>query len=45
MGKWKGVKRNLHKKPDAPLELYNLETDISEEHNVTEQYPHLTEKI
>ncbi|MHC4633189.1 MAG: arylsulfatase [Planctomycetota bacterium] len=30
MGKWKGIKQNLRKNPDAPLELYDLEKDISE---------------
>jgi len=34
MGKWKAIKKDLKKNPDAPLELYNLEEDIGEQHNV-----------
>ncbi|MCP4374056.1 MAG: sulfatase-like hydrolase/transferase, partial [Deltaproteobacteria bacterium] len=36
MGKWKGIKKDLKKNPDAPLELFDLENDISEEKNVAE---------
>jgi len=39
MGKWKGIKRDLRKNPDAPLELYDLENDVSEKNNMAEEYP------
>jgi arylsulfatase A-like enzyme len=39
MGKWKGIKRNLQKNPYAPLELYDLESDISEKDNVARNFP------
>jgi arylsulfatase A len=45
MGKWKGIKRNLRKAPDAPLELYNLEDDIGETNNVASAHPDITEEI
>jgi arylsulfatase A-like enzyme len=45
MGDWKAVKYNVLKNPNAPLELYNLSTDIGEEHNVAEQYPDIVEQM
>jgi arylsulfatase A len=40
MGRWKGIRNKLRKGP-APIELYNLEKDISEKENVAEQHPEL----
>ncbi len=45
MGKWKGIKRELQKNPDAPLELYDLEKDISEKNNVAGEYPKVVARI
>ncbi len=45
MGKWKGVKQNLVKNPDAPLELYDLETDLGEQHNVAAEHPDIVSKM
>jgi len=45
MGKWKGIKRDLRKKPDAPLELYDLEKDISEKNNIAKEYPKVVARI
>ena len=45
MGRWKGVKRNLIRNPDAPLELYDLQTDIGEKHNVAKEHPEIAAKI
>ncbi len=44
-GDWKGVKRNLRKKPDSPLELYNLKTDRSESKNVVGDNPGIAKKL
>jgi arylsulfatase len=45
MGKWKGIKRDLRKKPDAPLELYNLKNDLSEKDNIAQKHPDIADKI
>jgi len=45
MGKWKAIKKDLKKNPDAPLELYNLEEDIGEQHNVADKYPEIVAKM
>ena len=45
MGKWKGIKKDIKKNPDAPLELYNLEIDIAESNNVVNEFPDITKKI
>jgi arylsulfatase A len=41
MGKWKGVLL----KHGVPLELYDLESDIGEEHNVAAEHPEIVGKI
>ena len=45
MGKWKGIKRNLRKIADGPLELYNLKEDISEIDSVADKYPDIVATI
>jgi len=45
IGTWKGIKRNLRKNPDAPLELYNLATDIGEKNNVAKDHPEIVKKM
>ena len=45
MGRWKGIKRNLRKKAAGPLELYNLEEDISETDSVADEYPDIVATI
>ncbi len=39
MGKWKGIKRGLQKKSNAPMELYDLEVDVSEKTDVAAANP------
>ena len=43
-GKWKGVKTNLQNGPQ-PLQLYNLEDDIKELTNVSNDNPNIVKKI
>ncbi len=45
MGDWKGVKYNVLKDPNAKLELYNLSTDIGEEHNIAEDHPAIVKEM
>ena len=45
MGKWKGVRLNLANNPDAPVELYNLETDPKEKQDIAAKHPEIVEKI
>ncbi len=40
-GQWKAVRLQ----PDGPLELYDLQTDLGEKHNVAEQHPQILAKI
>ncbi|MDX2447194.1 MAG: arylsulfatase [Desulfobacterales bacterium] len=45
-GKWKAVRLNLHKDyPGSPIELYNLEEDISETSDVAKHYPEIAEEM
>ncbi|MHC4580199.1 MAG: arylsulfatase [Planctomycetota bacterium] len=45
MGKWKGIKQNVRKDPDAPAELYDLENDVSESRNVAADHPVVAARI
>lgn len=45
MGRWKGVRGPLQANPEAPIELYDLETDVSEAHDVASEHPQIVERI
>lgn len=45
MDPWKAVRLGVGKNPSAALELYNLEEDPKEEHNVAAAHPDLVEKF
>jgi len=44
-GKWKAVRLLVHKDANAPLELYDLETDVAEQHNVASANPAVVAKM
>ena len=43
-GKWKGLKTNLQE-GQQPLQLFNLEIDVTEENDVSKENPQIVEKI
>jgi len=45
MGRWKGIKREIRKDPQAKLELYDLKNDISEANNVVKDHPDIAAKM
>ncbi len=45
MGKWKGIRLNLAKEPDGPIELYDLSVDIGETTDVAADYPGIVDQI
>jgi arylsulfatase A-like enzyme len=45
MANWKGIKLDVNKNPDAPIELYNMADDIGETNNIADQYPEIAEQI
>ena len=44
-GRYKGIKRNLRKDPDAPLQLYDLEKDVSEQNDIAQEHPSIVAEI
>ncbi|GEO07254.1 N-acetylgalactosamine-6-sulfatase [Adhaeribacter aerolatus] len=45
MGNWKGIRTNVRQDKDAPWQLYNLSTDISENQNVAAQHPDIIKQF
>lgn len=44
-GRWKGVRLGGHDDPDAPIELYDLESDAGEERDLAAQNPDVVARI
>lgn len=45
IGPWKGVRRNIRGRPDAPFELYNLEQDPAETTDVAARHPEIVAEM
>ena len=45
MGKWKGIRLNVRKNPNSPIELYDLSKDIGEENNIASKHPEIVKEI
>lgn len=45
MGKWKAVRNNLNRNPNAPIELFDLSEDTGEENNIADQFPAILKKM
>jgi len=45
MGPWKGVRLDMGNNPDTPIELYNLDNDISENNNIAADNPQIINMI
>jgi arylsulfatase A len=41
-GRWKGLRL---KSPDAPIQLFDLESDLSEAHDIAGQHRQMVERI
>jgi len=44
-GKWKGIKYDVLKHTNRKIELYNLDADPAEEHNVAEAHPEIVKEL
>ncbi len=44
-GDWKGIRLDVGKDPNGPLELYNLATDLGETNNVAADHPQVVAQI
>lgn len=45
MGKWKGVRQQLVRQPDGPIELYDLENDPAESTDLSKANPDIVSRI
>src|SRR5690606_12389342 len=44
-GRWKAIRKDMRvHKWDSPIELYDLQTDRAEQHNVAARYPELVRR-
>lgn len=44
-GDWKAVRLDIRENRDAPIELYNLNEDLTEENNVADQHPDIVAEM
>ena len=44
-GNWKAVRYGVLKDPNAPIQLYDLSSDLGEENDLADQYPQVVEEM
>ncbi len=42
---WKGIRLNMTNTPNAPIELYDLTSDIGEQNNIADEHPNIVKQI
>jgi arylsulfatase A len=45
MGPWKGIRLGVGKNTDAPIALYDLRSDIAEQHDLASEHPEIVARI
>ncbi len=45
LNNWKGIRFGVHKNPDSPISLYNLNNDLCEERDVSLEHPEIVKNI
>ena len=45
MGKWKGVRLEIRRQEDSPIQLFNLEEDVNETTDIAAQHPDVVSQI
>ena len=45
MGRWKGIRKEVSRRPDAPIELYDLQGDENETNDVAAAHPEIVRRI
>ncbi len=45
MGRWKGVRNGVHRDPETPVELYDLEADPNETTDLAAEHPEIAARI
>lgn len=45
LGRWKGVRLDAHRRPDGPIELYDLESDPGETQNIANRHPEIVQSL